>query len=92
MPHFRGGNRQAPIRRKTYIHYHAEHSGTSDGWCAWMISGGGALARHRCVRMFSSMRTTSYQPSRLSSLRRITERSGLMDLNKVRSAQGNEGG
>ena len=30
----------------TYV----EHSGASDAGCAWMISGGGALARHRCVR------------------------------------------
>ena len=61
MPHFCGGNRQAPIRRKTYIqggtmssapaaNTYVEHSGASDAGCAWLRRGGGALARHRCVR------------------------------------------
>ena len=61
MPHFCGGNRQAPIRRKTFIQggtmlsglaatTRPEHSGASAAECAWLRRGGGALARHRCVR------------------------------------------
>ena len=85
MPHFCGGNRQAPIRRKTFIQggtmlsglaatTRPEHSGASAAECAWLRRGGGALARDECVVWtrvwtspnFSLIRTTTYQPIRLS--------------------------
>ena len=50
----------------TYV----EHSGASDAGCAWLRRGGGALARHRCVRdvMSCSLRCEPPHISRQGSL------------------------